>query len=201
MKRLAALFALVLLSFAQPVKYFSGKIIYLYKFKDVKGNDITEAMSAILGKEQHYYINDKNYKAYDEKENLVQLYNSATNTYYQVTKDKKVHKVDASMVTSSIFTVKKLAETEKVANYLCNEMEVTTDDAITTYYYSPQVKVNAGVYSKHNYGEWNKILQATNGCLPLKFKMVNGKQGFTWTVTASLVTPLALTDKDFQPPH
>jgi hypothetical protein len=190
-----------LVSASQPSKYFTGKIVYKYQFKDANGTDITDAMVNVIGKEQHYFVNDKNYKAYDEANNLLQLYNSDSNFYYQIAKDKSVQKIDASISTSKIFTIKKLKTKEKVADYVCNIVEVITDDATTTYYYSPLIKINPLVYRKHQYGEWNKIMKATNGSLPLKFKMINHKQGFlTWVSSAFLVQPKQLSDSDFNLP-
>lgn len=197
-------FILIVLFFSSlqyPTNYFTGKIVYKYQFEDAKGNDITDAMAKVIGKEQHYFINEKNYKAYDEKGNLLQLYNSDSNNYYQITKDKAVQKIDASIATSQIFTVKKLKIKETIAGYSCNAIEVITDDATTTYFYAPTIKINADVYKKHNYGEWNKILKATNGSLPLKFSMINHKQGFiTWTCTAVSIKKQKLTEEDFDIP-
>jgi len=53
-------------SFNQTPKYFSGKIVYRYQLKNVNDSDITDALAKFIGKEQHYFINDINYKAYDE---------------------------------------------------------------------------------------------------------------------------------------
>lgn len=59
--------------------------------------------------------------------------------------------------------------------------------------------MNPTVYQKHAYGDWNKVLKATNGAIPLKFKMIMHKQGFlVWTCTAFEVKKELLKDEDFQ---
>jgi hypothetical protein len=192
---------IALFAFKQPTDFFTGKIIYKYQFTDAKGNDITGAMAEFTGKEQHYFINGRNYKAYDEKGNLQQLYNSDSNSYYQIAKNKSGQKIDASIPTSKIFTLNKLDIKEEIAGYTCSAIEVITDDATTTYFYTPSVKVSPAVYQKHNFGEWNKVLQATDGALPLKFKMINKKMGsIVWVSTAIQISKQKLPDNLFELP-
>jgi hypothetical protein len=191
---------ITLLSFQNVKKpYFAGEIIYEYGFTDANGNDISKNFAALIGKGQHYYINEKNYKALDEHGNLIELYNSDSNTYYRVLNDKSLKKIDASISTSTIFIVKRLKIKEQVAGYVCNAIEVTTDEATTTYFYSDSIKISPIVYRKHNYGEWKKILTATNGCLPLKFQMINNKQGFiVWTSIATVISKQPLSNSSFK---
>lgn len=203
MKKTSFLFILAVLLFAfkSSEKDFTGKIVYQYKFKDLAGNDLTDRMAAYVGREQHYYINGKNYKAYDEKENLMQLYNSATNTYYAVAKDKTAQKMDAAQGASPKHEVKHLDEREQIAGYDCKAVQIETDEATIVYYYSPQIKVDPKVYARHHFGEWDKYLAATQGCLPLKHVITNTKDGFVWTATAVRIERIALKDKDFELPQ
>jgi gamma-glutamylcyclotransferase (GGCT)/AIG2-like uncharacterized protein YtfP len=193
-------FLLLLASFKENEKYFTGKLVYQYQFTDLTGNDITDKVAPYVGKEQHYFINEQNYKAYDEQENMVQLYHSSTNTYYAVDKTKRAQKIDASTLTSQKYTVKTLEIKETVAGYECKAMEVETDNGSIIYYYSPQIRVDSKVFSKHNYGEWNKYLEASNGALPLKYVMTNPKQGFVWIATVKQVEKLSLKAQDFELP-
>ena len=194
-------FIFALLSFQPPAGFFSGEIVLQYQFKDAQGRDITDKMAAVLGRGQHYFVNEKNYKAYDETNRLVQLYNSSTNAYYEVTANKEVHKIDASVAGSKTFTVQKSAEQETIAGYACRSIVVLTDDFSTTYFFTPLIKVDRRSYAHHNFGDWNKILEATGGALPLKYKIVFLKQAFMqWTMTATSVVPKKLKDDDFQAP-
>ena len=61
---------LCLTSFVEP-SIFTGKISYNYSFSDLSGNDITECVSFFLGKGQHYFIDNNNYKTYDESNTSV----------------------------------------------------------------------------------------------------------------------------------
>ena len=188
-------------SLKKPVSYFSGKIVYTYQFADGNGRDITNTLSKLLGKEQHYFVNDQSYKSYDEKGHYKQLYNSGSNTYYYFTSDTTAHRIDASKITSKVFAVKQLEDKEKIAGYDCSSVEIKTDDATTTYFFTPLVAVHPTVFARHKFGEWDRILLATNGAIPLKFKMIYHKQGFmTWTSSAMTVIPQKLEEGDFKLP-
>lgn len=202
MKKLVtiAILSILFASFTTDKDGFAGKIIYKYSFTDLKGNDISDKVAPFLGREQHYYIDGKNYKAYDEKNNWMQLYNSATNKYYYFNKDKTAQQFDGAMVTSQKFEVTKLNKTEKVAGYDCQAIQVETNDATTIYYFSPAVKIDYKTFSKHSFGEWNKYLEATQGALSLKFIMTDHKNGYIWTSVAKEVTKQSFTSKDFEFP-
>ncbi len=199
MKKIIALIVLtvVISSFVTTNDFFTGKIIYKFSYTDLKGNDITEKVAPILGLEQYYFINSKNYKAHDGKNNWVQLYNSETNTYYYFGKDKTAKKYDGAQASSKKFVVTKLNKKEIVAGYNCQCIQVDTDNETIIYYFSPNVRIDYPIFSKHNFGEWNKYLQATNGALSLKFVLTDHKNGFIWTSTATEITKQNLTDKDF----
>ncbi len=203
MRKTICLFTLlaVLFAFKSSEKDFAGKIVYQSKFTDLAGNDITDRMAAYLGREQHYYINGKNYKSYDEKENLTQLYQAATNTYYAVGKDKTAQKIDAATGASGKQTVKHLEGRERIAGYDCKALQMETDAGMVVYYYSPRVKVDPKAYAKHHFGDWKAYLEATQGCLPLKQVITSTKNGFIWAMTAVVVEGMALKDKDFELPQ
>ena len=200
MKKLVLLFAacIFLTAFQVNEKLFTGKIYYKYTFTDLQGNNINEQLEPYLGKEQNYFIDASNYKSYNQ-DKLCQLYHSNTNSYYYIT-DNTAKKMDGSQVTSQKFIVTHLDKTEKVAGFVCKSLQVETDDATTVYYYSPEVKTDKKVFAKHNFGEWNKYLEATNGALALKFIMTNKKNGFIWTSTAMEIVKMELAAKDFAMP-
>ena len=187
----------VLTSFTSDNETFVGKILYKYSFTDLKGNDITDKLTPYFGREQHYFIDSWNYKAYDEKNAWMQLYNSETNSYYYFNKDNTVKKYDGATQTSQKFTVTKLDKKEKIAGYDCESIQVETDNATTIYYFNKTIKTNSKNFSKHNFGEWNKYLEATGGALSLKFVMTDHKNGYIWTSVATEVSKQKLTSNDF----
>lgn len=198
MKKLVLLFAVfvILVAFQVNVKPFTGKILYKYSFTDLQGNDINGKLVPYLGSEQHYFIDNKNYKSlYQEK--LQQLYNSQTNAYYFIPDGKSAQKLDGSQPTSQTFKVTPLDITEKVAGYSCKAIQVETDNATTVYFYSPEVRTDKRVFSKHEFGEWNKYLEATDGALALKYVMTDKKNGFVWTSTATEVSRKDFGADDF----
>lgn len=201
MKKITTLSILILVfSFSSDKNYFVGKIHYIYSFTDLNGNDITEKMAPFYGKEAYYYINEKNYKSTDEKNNFEQLYNSKTNLYYHFTVDNTAFKIDAATVTDKKFDVKKLNTKEKIAGYDCSAIEVETTNETTLYYFSEVIKTKAKTFSGHNFGGWNKYLKATKGAITLKYVMTNREAKWIWTAMATEVSPMVLTEKDFEYP-
>lgn len=177
-------------------EFFTGKILYKFSFADLKGNDLNNKLVPYLGSEQHYFIDAKNYKSYNQNK-LQQLYNAETNTYYFFTGAKSAQRIKGDNVTSQKFIVKNLKTVEKVAGYDCKAVQIETDDATTIYFYSPEIKTDRKVFSNHSFGEWNRFLEATDGALALKYIMTNKKQGFVWTSTAVEISPMKLLSKDF----
>lgn len=189
------------LTSAIPVSHpFTGKIQYVYSFTDLKGKDITESTAASLGREQHYFVDDSNYKSYDEKNNLTQLYDSRNNTYYGFWKDKTAHRIDAMTRTSQQYQVTRLKQKETILGYECEAIQVVTDESTTVYYYSSQLRIDYRAFAKHNFGDWNRYLEATNGALSLKYTITNHKKGYVWTVLATKIIKMPLAAGDFEFP-
>ena len=202
MKNLLLLLGLFLTfsAFKSNEDFFNGKILYKYTFTDLQGNDINSKLVPYLGSEQHYFIDNKNYKSLNQNK-LQQLYNSETNNYYFFTDNNTAQKFDASKATSEKFNVTRIDKTEKVAGYDCKAIQIETDEAVTIYFYSPQVKTDKKVFARHSFGEWNKYLEETDGALALKYIMTNKKYGYIWTSTATEISKLRLTAKDFSLPE
>ena len=193
-------FLFAVTALAGHAQHFKGRIHYQNTFKDLSGKDITGPLVDYLGKEQQYYISGRHYKAYNENNQLIQLYEPETNVYYLIGKGKAPEKFDAATVTSQKHVVTRLTKTEKVAGYACKAIQVETDQATIVYYYSPKVKVDPAPFARHHMGEWNQYLEATGGCLPLKYVMTNRTAGYVITSTATEVEPLPLTEADFKLP-
>lgn len=179
---------------------FTGEIQYKYSFTDLQGNDITAQAAPALGLKQHYFVTDSNYKSYNETNVITQLYNSNSNTYYGFWKDKTAHRIDALTRTSQQYKVTKLDRKEKILGYDCIAIQVETDNTNTVYYYSPFLRIDYKAYAKHNFGEWNNYLKATNGALSLKYIITNPQKGYVWTVVAEKITGMKLKAKDFEFP-
>lgn len=200
MKQLLPLLTLLLLltAFTAKEEFFSGKIIYQYHFTDFDGNDINAHVVPIIGSESHYYINSKHYKS-QTNDKLQQLYHAETNTYYSVLNDT-ITSVDGKQKTTKKYKLKHLPGTVQVAGFDCKVLQVETDNSVTDYYYSPQLRVDRKAFAKHNYGEWNKYLKATDGALALKHVLRDKRSGLVWTATASEIIPMELSAADFALP-
>lgn len=197
MNKISGLILIVFLSaFANAPSWFTGKIIYKYSFTDIEGRDISNKMAASFGLEQHYYADDKNYKALNEKQKYVQLYNSATNSYYHFTGNIAT-KISADVITSKKVIVTTLELKENILGYACKAVQLATDHHIIVYYYSDQIRVNPATYARHHFGEWSKYLDATNGALPLKFVMKDRAGKFIWTAITTMVSRQKMSPADF----
>lgn len=197
---LALAIANVLSSTTPDLPPFTGKIQYNYSFSDLQGNDITTMTTELHGREQHYFVNDRNYKSYDESNNITQLYNGLTNTYYGFWKDKTAHRIDALTRTSQQYIITRQNKTEMIQGYECSAIEVKTDESTTLYYYSPLLRINPNGFLKHNFGDWNRYLKATNGALSLKYVITNHKKGYVWTILAMEISRMNLKETDFKFP-
>jgi hypothetical protein len=179
---------------------FTGKIEYKYSFTNLDGKDITSDKGSEIGFEQHYFVSDSNYKSYDEENNITQLYDSRSNTYYGFRKDKTSRRIDALYRSSQQYIITKLDKKETILGYECKAIRVETDNTSTVYYYSPQLKIDIKAFTKHNFGDFNKYLETTGGALALKYVITYPKEGFIWTILAEKVTPMKLEAKDFEYP-
>ncbi len=202
MKKLFLVLAIVIASTpAIPfTPRFTGKIQYIYSFSDLDGNDITEKAASALGREQHYFVSDSNYKSHDESNNITQLYDSRINTYFGFWKDKTAHRIDALTRTSQKYKIKKLDKTESILGYKCSAIQVETDESTTDYYYTPLIRIGTQAFSKHNFGDWNRYLEATDGALSLKYVITNHKKGYIWTIQAVKITKMQFGAGDFEFP-
>ncbi|QOI98699.1 MAG: DUF4412 domain-containing protein [Flammeovirgaceae bacterium] len=202
MKKLVSfiILATVLTSFSTDMDTFVGKILYKNSFTDLRGNDITNQLAPYFGREQHYFIDNRNYKSHNEQNALMQLYNGETNSYYYFNKDKSAIKYDAAMQTSQKFIVTNLNKKEKIAGYKCESVQVETDNTTTVYYFNKTIRTNPENFANHNFGGWNKYLKATGGALSLKFVMTDHKNGYILTSVATEVSKQHLTAADFTVP-
>ncbi len=196
---LMATVAIYLFSFTDS-NNFTGKIIYVYAATTADGTDITAMVAPVMGKEQHWMTDGTNYKSTDENKRLIQLYISNTNTYYGFD-GAKLQKNDAAMETAKQVAIKHLDTKETIVGYKCKALEITTENTVTIYYYSPDLTVNIAPYAKHNYGEWNKYLKASKGALPLKFVTTFTAQGMVISATAQEVKKVTVDSSEFDLPN
>lgn len=191
-------FALLLGSFAPPVgPWFSGKIMYHNTIKTLSGDDISAKLAPVFGLDDPYYISGNSYKMYTEQGKLVELYNGADNKFHFFMNGQAAPVLDAATGTPG--TVKPLAQTATIAGYPCQSLQISNEaeGSSTIYFYAPKLRVDPTQFNKHNLGNFNTYLKATNGALPLRIVATNTKQGFTMTSEATSVQAMPLTAADF----
>ena len=197
MKKLFVAASVLLCSFTMAADgpWFSGKIVYHNAFATLDGQDITDKLSPLFGNENLYYISGDNYKAYTEKKQLLELYNGSTNKF-QIFLNGQATTMDAATGAAGA-VVKPLSEKATIAGYSCQSLEIDADGSSTVYYFSPKLRVNPELYSKHLMGDWATYLKASKGALPLKFVVINNKQGYKMVSEATSVEAMTLAADEF----
>lgn len=198
MNKIVLVCALSLTAFksAKEAPYFSGRIVYRNEFKALTGEDISAKLAPVLGVENIYYVSGSNYKMYTEKKQLLELYNSQANTLQFFVNGQAMPATNAAVGTPGA-VVTPLPQTATVAGYPCQSLQLVNDGVTTVYYYSPKVRVNPELYTKHQLGDWYTYLKASNGALPLRFIITNTKQGFVMTSEATSVQSMAMPASEF----
>ena len=186
-----------LFSFNRKNETFTGKIVYENTFTNSRHKDVTNRMAPFYGKQNNYFISGGNYKAYNENNDLLFLYNGSTNIYYNWELGKKTAvKFNAEMGATKKWEIKTRSEIDIICGYECASIEVKTEAGTTIYFFTPLIRVDETAFAKHNLGGWNLYLKATNGALPLKY-IITDASGNVRTTIAREVTKLNLTQKDF----
>ncbi|RTQ52369.1 hypothetical protein EJV47_04965 [Hymenobacter gummosus] len=197
--RLSALLLLLLAglaAFRAATPEFEGRIIYQYSFTDLQGNDISARMTPFFGQQQRYYVKGGMYKAYNERDEWMQLYEPGPNLYHYFSGGKVAQTFKAGDAAGPAKTTA-LPTPETILGRRCQGVQIEADGATTSYFYSPEVRVNPALYRQHNFGHWNTLLDASQGALPLLFTSVNPKQGFIMKAVAIEITPMKLKAEDF----
>ncbi|WP_138431631.1 hypothetical protein [Fodinibius saliphilus] len=194
---LSILFIVIAMPLLGQTANFSGKITYKYEFQDpANGETITEKMKKFFGKEKHFFINAENYHAYDEKGTLRQLYHSDTNTYYfRSPNNGKLIAVEAAKKVSEIISVEHSDEKVEVMGKTCHKVVIKTEHDETTYWYNPDISVNPANFKDHNFGGWSAFMNASNGALPLKFKVK--APNYIWVSEAVSIKEMEISNKEF----
>ncbi|WP_194775030.1 hypothetical protein [Pararhodonellum marinum] len=193
-------FFLFFLLFAQMAaaqsEYFEGFILYEYQYYDLDGKDITEMMGPLHGREQHYYINAGNYKAFDENGNLIQLYNSRDNSYY-FNRAGKLFQLDAGQTYSDPPKFSKISKRKKIAGYTCKGIESQNDsETPSVYFVSDKLKIHTAAFLEHNLGNWNDFLRVSQGSIFLEY--IGYKADHYIVMTAKQIKPMKLPDSEFE---
>ena len=198
MKKVFVAVSLLLCSFTMSADgpWFSGKIVYHNSFSTLAGQDITDKLAPMLGSENLYYVSGGDYKAYSEKKQLLELYTARDNKFQFFMNGQAVPGMDAAVGTPGA-VVKALPGKATVAGYDCQSLQIDTDGNTTVYYFSPKVRVNPELYSKHQMGDYYTYLKASHGALPLKFVVTNTKQGYKMVSEATSVEAMPLAASEF----
>jgi hypothetical protein len=199
MARLFTCLLVLFISSTALCQTFEGRIIYQNAYKSKLPNVTDAQFSAAMGSTQAYYIKDGSYKSvvigafyqwaiYDNNENKLytKFLNSDTLLWNNGSEnDDEVLKVELNKGVTTIL------------GYLCDELILTCDASLHKYYFNASIGVDPKLFEKHKFGNWYAFVSKSKA-LPLKIIMETND--FVMESTATLVSPMKLTDALFQLP-
>jgi hypothetical protein len=177
---------------AQQSPYFAGCIEYENEYQNTAG----EAMYYAVKPRNWFYVQGNNFKMYDRKKALQELYVGATNSLYHFEEGKAVLVADTAR-RSAPATINCLATTATILGYPCQMLQLVRGGVSSLVFYSDAVRVRPADFKQGRSSSWYELLQATDGALPLRTISVNAEYGITATSEAIAVRPMALAAADF----
>lgn len=172
---------------------FSGRIRY--------ANDYTngrDSLDNVFGKRIRYFINDSNFKAYNEKDSLLFMFNSEYNTYYSAAESlQRDNRLFMPVTEDAPLVTTKLLKTRTICGHTCRGVEMNFKEATVVWYYDPSLKASKQVFSNHRIALWNRCMKMLDGAVPLAFTYTDKKAGITWSAIATEIQDMNLTGKDF----
>ncbi len=200
MKKIVLLILLTLIQYNfLQAQNFTGRILYENKFFTPDGKDMTAMMTTMMGKQQDYYINARNYKSVlNGKAIQAQIYQSKTNQYFAIFPNKTAQVMDAKLAQTKVEEIEYSQETLTILGKACNKLILKRSESTTIYYYAKDIRVNPEPFQNHLFGNWIDYLRASKGALPLKIIIKTNQ--FTWESTAIKIEKMNLSDQDFALP-
>ena len=177
----------------QQSPYFSGCIEYENEYQDASG----ETMYYAVKPKSWLYVQGNNFKLYDRKKALQELYVGATDQLYHFEQGKAVLVADSARHVPARASTQFLATTATVLGYPCHTLQQVRGGLSTLVFYSDSVRVRLADFSRGRSSGWYELLQATHGALPLRTIIVDAAHGVTVTSEAIAVRPLVLLASDF----
>ena len=193
-RKILAISTLLLISCipTQQTPYFAGCIEYENEYQNTAG----EAMYYAVKPKNWFYVQGNNFKMYDRKKELQELYVGATNSLYHFEEGKAVPVADTAR-RSAPATINCLATTATILGYPCQMLQLVRGGVSSLVFYSDAVRVRPADFRQGRSSAWYELLQATDGALPLRTISVNAEHGVTATSEAVAVRPMALAAADF----
>ena len=192
--RILVLISIVLVGSAfQKEPEFKGRIWYRHTFSSADN----AAVVAFFGPGQWSYLGEGMYKVLDEQLRLKQLYTPSDNKFRVFHEGKMLATMDAGKRIAGEIQLTALPDTATILGYVCRAIRMEENGVETTYFYSPQLRVNPALYKNHLLGGWNSYMQATNGGLTLRYIINDPKRHFRMVSQATKIEPLALLPTDF----
>jgi hypothetical protein len=199
MKRIPCLFILFTLAILCRAQNFEGIVVYQNTYKSKMPGATDEQFTKMMGDKEEYYIKNGNYKLITNG-SLAQweLYlNNENRLYSKLSNSETVFWNDAGENDDSVILFSMNKEITEVLGYKCDEVSLLCKNGTERYYFNSSLHVDAKLFAKHKYGNWNEYLKKANA-VPLKI-IINNPQ-YTLESIATEVKKLPLEDNLFQLP-
>jgi hypothetical protein len=191
--------SVLLVSITTRAQNFEGKIVYQNSYKSKIPNMPDERFSAMMGSTQEFLIKGNNYKSIMNGSFLQwQLYLSRDNKLYtKMSNSDAIFYNDAAVNTDQVMKTELNKGVTEILGYKCDELIVTAKSGVQKFYFSPAIKIDAGAFEQHKFGNWSEVIEMIHS-LPLK--MVIDNPQFVLESTATIVGESILDDSIFTLP-
>ncbi|HEY3405358.1 MAG TPA: DUF4412 domain-containing protein [Ohtaekwangia sp.] len=178
---------------------FEGIVVYQNSFKSKLPNVPDQQFAAMLGTTLEYSIKGGNYRTTTNGNFIFwQVYiNTDNKLYSKVATSEAILWNDGAIINDEILKSEVNKAVVDILGYSCDELILTCKSGVQKYYYSTKLKVDASLFEKHKYQNWNEVMAKTNS-VPLK--MIVDNDQFTLESVATEVKPVKLDDKLFTLP-
>lgn len=178
---------------------FEGIVVYQNSFKSKLPNVPDQQFAAMLGTTLEYSIKGGNYRTTTNGNFIFwQVYiNTDNKLYSKVATSEAILWNDGAIINDEILKSEVNKAVVDILGYSCDELILTCKSGVQKYYYSTKLKVDASLFEKHKYQNWNEVMAKTNS-VPLK--MIVDNDQFTLESVATEVKPIKLDDKLFMLP-
>ncbi|HOX81483.1 MAG TPA: hypothetical protein PLJ60_05720 [Chryseolinea sp.] len=178
---------------------FEGTIVYQNVYKSKVPGVPDAQFSTMMGTTQEYSIKGGNYRS-SMNGTLVkwQIYINQDNKLY--TKMSNIQPIlwnDGAVNTDEVLSSEINKNVVEILGQMCDELIMTCKSGVQKFYFSSNQKVDAGLYMKHKFANWNEVLGKANA-IPLKIIMTT-PQFFVESIAIEII-PKKLDDTLFKLP-
>jgi hypothetical protein len=175
MKKIILIITLITSTYCLNGQSFTGLITYEQNFKSKEPQEVSDEMLKMyMGQTHEYFIKGGNYLTktnglgFNRQLYLLDslkmfMYNSNSDTVFQ----HSIQKDTSEFISYEFFDTDK-----EILGFKVKGLKFTTSQAVTTYYYSEQLRLDWEKFSQHKFSHWNKATELMKS-VPLGYLIDN----------------------------